>query len=383
MSTSASRVFSSILYAQCWEDPVIDQAAFAIHPGDVVFSITSGGCNVLAFLADSPRLIYSLDLNPHQNSLLELKMGAFAALTYEEMLEFIGVRPSTRRIGLYANVREALRSEVRDYWDGHQGAMDDGIINAGRYERYMRLLRRTLEAFKGKRLIRELFEAGSDAERERIYQRRWNTPSWRMFTRIFLSRAIMSTLFTGEFFRYVEGSFSFGQHFARLTEHALTARDLRENYFASYILLGRYYDECHLPPYLMRENFERIRARLGRIKVVSGDCGSFFRSLPDNSIQKFNFSNIFEWMPPEAFEALLREAVRVASDGAVLTYRNLLVLRERPQALADLLVQERALAQKLHNQDRSFIYRNFVVERVNKRKEPCATRLERSATEAA
>ena len=383
MSTSRSRVFDSVLYAQCWEDPLIDRAAFRIHPEDVLFSITSGGCNVLAFLADAPRLIYSLDLNPHQNFLLELKMGAFAALTYEEMLEFIGVRPSMQRIRLYGNVREALRSETRDYWDDRQGEIDEGIINAGRYERYMRTLRRTLEILKGKKAIRELFEAGSEAERARIYQKRWNTPSWRIFTRIFLSRAFMSTLFTGEFFRYVEGSFSFGQHFAALTERALTARELRENYFASYILLGHYYDEQHLPPYLMREEFESIRARLGRVKVVTGDCGSFFRSLPDDSIQKFNFSNIFEWMPPDAFEALLREATRVASDGAVLTYRNLLVLRERPKALADILVQERALAQRLHSQDRSFIYRNYVVERVHKGKKPCAMRLERSVTEAA
>ena len=66
---SRKKVFEDILYAQCWEDPQIDREAFNIGPDDVVFSITSGGCNVLAFLLDNPRKIIALDLNPYQNSL--------------------------------------------------------------------------------------------------------------------------------------------------------------------------------------------------------------------------------------------------------------------------------------------------------------------------
>jgi len=383
MKTPFSRVFSDILYAQCWEDPRMDRSAFRIHHGDTVFSITSGGCNTLAFLADDPGLVYALDLNPHQNFLLELKIAAFAALGYEQVLEFLGVRPSTERRGLYALVREALHGESRKYWDSHQAAINAGIIHTGSYERYMHMLRRILEIVKGKRLIRDLFDAHSGAERLRIYRERWDTPGWRLFTRIFLSRAFMSLLFTREFFRFVDGTFSFGDHFAALIERALTAENLKGNYFASYILLGRYFDEDHLPPYLMRKNFRKIQARLGRIRIVTGDCGKLFRSLPDGSIGKFNFTNIFEWMSPAAFETLLRETSRVATEGAIITYRNLLVMRERPRALASLLVPQRGLARRLHAKDRSFIYRNYVVERVNKSEAECILQSKRSMTAAA
>ena len=383
MKTPFSRVFNDILYAQCWEDPQMDRSAFRIRPGDTVFSITSGGCNALAFLADDPALVYALDLNPHQNFLLELKIAAFAALGYEQMLEFLGVRPSNRRRGLYAIVRDALHGESRTYWDSHQAAINAGIIHTGRYERYMQMLRHILELVKGKKLIRDLFDAASGEERVRIYRERWDTPSWRIFTRFFLSRAVMSALFTREFFRFVDGAFSFGDHFAALVERALTAGNLKGNYFASYILLGRYFDEDHLPPYLMRKNFRKIQARLGRIRIVTGDCGEFFRGMPEGSIGKFNFTNIFEWMSPAAFEKLLRETSRVATECAVITYRNLLVIRERPGALADVLVPDRDLARRLHERDRSFIYRNYVVERVRKAESQCTMKSEQLAVAAA
>ena len=382
MTHRSEEMFRDVLYAQCWEDPEIDREAFRIDPDDTVFSITSGGCNTLTFLLDNPRAVYALDLNPHQNYLLDLKMGAFAALPYGEMLELLGVRSSRRRSQLYARVRGALGDASRKYWDARQVKIGQGLIHAGRYEAYMRLLRHCLELFKGKRLIRALFAAEESAERERLYRRRWDTPLWRLFTRVFLSRTVMSSLFTGEFFTYVEGSFSFGRHFAELIERALTDNPLRENYFLSYILLGRYFDEDHLPPYLIRENFPVIRSRLSRIHMINGSCEDFFRGRPDGSIQKFNFTNIFEWMPREAYEELLREVCRVASHGAVITYRNLLVLRERPASMAARIQPDRALSASLHARDRSFVYRNYVVERINKREERWTTKSKRSMTVA-
>jgi hypothetical protein len=56
----------------------------------------------------------------------------------------------------------------------------------------------------------------------------------------------------------------------------------------------------------------------------------------------------------------------VARDKAVLTYRNLLVFRERPASLGGTLKPLRDLAKSLHEADLSFIYDNYVVEQVEK-----------------
>ena len=327
------KMFRDVLYANCWEDPQLDRAAFGIGQDDVVFSITSGGCNVLTFLLDDPRKVIAVDANPHQGYLLELKMAAFRTLSYEETLEFFGVRPCPARLRLYRErLRPGLSNEAARFWDGQPGKIARGIIHAGRYERYMRLLRHTVVAGFGKRrLIRRLFEADGPAARERLYREKWQGLRWKLLTGVMLSRRLNGLLFDRAFFAYLDRDFSFGRHFAAKAERALVRLPMKENYFLSYILLGRYYGEPFLPVYLRRENYQPIRDRLDRVEIVTASCEGFFAGLEDSSISKFNFSNIFEWMSPAAFEALLRQTVRVARDKAVLTYRNLLVFRERPR----------------------------------------------------
>jgi S-adenosylmethionine-diacylglycerol 3-amino-3-carboxypropyl transferase len=168
------------------------------------------------------------------------------------------------------------------------------------------------------------------------------------------------------FFKYLDRSFSFGKHFALRAKHALTELPTKENYFLAYILLGNYYDENSLPPYLRRENYETIRNRINRIQVITDSCEHFFSVLPDCCISKFNFTNIFEWMSPETFTDLLKQTIRVARDGAVITYRNLLVFRERPASLANRIRCQREFARSLYERDLSFMYSNYVVEEIHK-----------------
>ncbi len=362
-----SKVLRDILYAQCWEDPEIDRVAFAIGPDDVVFTITSGGCNALAFLADDPRRVIALDLNPHQNRVLELKIAAFRALEYQELLQFLGAAPSARRLELYGAVRRRLGGESRSYWDDRPGKLRRGIIHAGRYESYMRLVRRSFDALlDGRYLAEGLLAARNPTERAAFYHDCWDGRRWRCFTRVLLSRTVQSLLFDRAFYAQLGESFSFGDHFRERVRHAVVDLSLRENPYLCYILFGGFPCHASLPTYLRPENFGAIRSRLDRVAILPGACEEFFPTLPAGAVSRFNFTNIFEWMMPASYEALLAETVRIARPGAVLTYRNLLVPRSRPASLAGTLLPQRELARRLHERDRSFIYRSYVVERVAK-----------------
>ncbi len=364
--TKTKKVFQDILYAQCWEDPALDRTAFNIREKDVVFSITSGGCNVLSFLIDNPGKIIALDLNPYQNYLLELKIAAFKMLNYTDMLKFIGVESCKNRQEFYVRVKSSLGEEARNYWDKNLKKIDHGIIQCGRYEKYMKLLRMGLHFIIGKSVIRELFMTTSSTERSKLFDHKWNNLRWKIFTRVLLSRHTMSFLFDKAFFAYLEDSFSFGKHFAQKTEWALKKLPVRENYFLSFILLGHYYGRDYLPPYLRNENFKTIKDQVSKILIVNDSCEHYFSQLPDNYISKFNFSNIFEWMSASAYENLLQQAIRVAKDGAILTYRNLLVPRKHPDSLNKTVRSLNNLAGNLHKTDLSFIYNNFVVEQIHK-----------------
>jgi hypothetical protein len=72
-------------------------------------------------------------------------------------------------------------------------------------------------------------------------------------------------------------------------------------------------------------------------------------------------------MSPAEVEQLLRKTIRVAKDGAILTYRNLLVKRSRPGSLAGFIKPLEQLAAELYAEDRSFIYRSYVVEQITKK----------------
>ncbi len=216
-----SKIFDDIIYAQCWEDPEIDRAAFNLKQNDILFSITSGGCNVLTFLLDKPKKIIALDFSPYQNYLLALKIACFKALGYQDLLKFFGVTPCKSREKMYQQVRFYLEKEACFYWDRNPEKIEQGIIHCGSYEKYMRLLGKLLNLLVGKNVIHQLFWTADRSERSKLYDQKWNTLRWKIFTKIMLSRKTMSLLFDRAFFAYLEASFSFGDHFARKTEWAV------------------------------------------------------------------------------------------------------------------------------------------------------------------
>jgi S-adenosylmethionine-diacylglycerol 3-amino-3-carboxypropyl transferase len=344
----------------------MDRAAFNIKPGDTVFSITSGGCNALAFLLDDPENVICLDMNRFQNYLLSLKISAFKTLGYNETLEFFGVRSSNRRWQLYEKLRTELTDEEQFYWNNKKADINRGIIHCGKYERYMHLLKRVFRILIGKKIINDLFNSSSLGEQRVIFKTKWNNFRWKLFCRIFLSRAFASMLFDKAFYKYLEPTFSFEKYYRSAVMRAVTELPVKENYFLAYILLGNYPGD-NLPVYLKKENFNIIRSRVDRIKSVTSGCHEYMRTQPVDTISKFNFTNIFEWMSVEEFTLLLLETVRIAKDGAVITYRNHLVTRNRPEIFADKIIPDMKLALELRKKDRSFIYKAYVVERINKK----------------
>jgi S-adenosylmethionine-diacylglycerol 3-amino-3-carboxypropyl transferase len=172
-------------------------------------------------------------------------------------------------------------------------------------------------------------------------------------------------LFDKAFYKYLEPSFSFEKYYRSAVRRAVTELPAKDNYFLAYILSGNYFAD-NLPVYLKKENYQFIRDRVDRIKIVTSGCQEYLSSLPGDTISKFNFTNIFEWMSIEEFTLILLETLRIAKDGAVITYRNHLVTRNRPDIFADKIIPDMKLSLELRKKDRSFIYKAYVVERIKK-----------------
>ena len=345
----------------------MDVEAFQIREDqDVLFSVVSGGDKVLSLLAESPKKIIALDMNLTQIFLLELKMAGIRGLVHGDYLELLGVRPSNRILLLYRRIREHLSPAAVEYWDENPDTLTRGVLTQGRFEKYFSLFRTFLRVIEGNRRLRTFFTFDRLEDQKAFYFREWNSVAWKMFFKVFFSRHVMGSLgLDKEFFKYVEEK-DFSRNFYMKAQHAFVDLPLRANYFMAHILLGGYLDEQQVPPYLKEENFALLKKNLDRIEIQQGEAEQFFATLPDDSIHKFDFTNIFEWIDETTFERMLWETVRVAAPGAVLTYRNTLVPRSHPPSLDSVIESDKELAARLHFEDRSFFYSNFIVERVRK-----------------
>jgi S-adenosylmethionine-diacylglycerol 3-amino-3-carboxypropyl transferase len=364
---AASRAdFSRIRYAQVWEDADVLLAALDIQPTDTVVSIASAGDNALALLGAGAARVVALDLNPAQLACLALRVAAYRELGHGELLVLIGSRTGTgeQRAALYRRCRPRLAPAVQRFWDAHPAAIAGGIGSAGKFEDYFRLFRtRVLPLVHSRATVAALLRGGSRAEREHFYAAHWNTWRWRLLFQVFFSRFVMGRLGRDPaFFKYVEGSVA--EKILARTRHALTALDPADNPYLHWILTGTH--GVALPWALREENFARIRSRLDRLEWHELTLEAFLEREAGRGarVDKFNLSDIFEYMSPENTAALLTRCADASQPGGRLAYWNMLAPRRRPPSLASRLRPRDDLAAPLFARDRAFFYSAFVVEEV-------------------
>ena len=81
--------FKGLVYAQIWEDPVVDMEGLAIQPDSRVMCIASGSCNALSYLTANPQSVTAVDLNRAHVALGKLKIAAIRHLpNYERFHRF-------------------------------------------------------------------------------------------------------------------------------------------------------------------------------------------------------------------------------------------------------------------------------------------------------
>ncbi len=354
--------FSRIRYAQCWEDADILLEGLDIQPGDSCLAIASAGDNVMAMLGRNPGRVVALDLSAAQIACLELRVVAYRKLDHDELLELIGSRPSRRRFALYRRCRGLLSAPVRRFWDARRRSIESGIGACGKLERYLELFRRrVLPLIHSPARITKLFHEGDRERRAVLFDQQWNNRRWRLLIRLFFSRFLLGHMGRDpSFFRYADSDAGAGLG-ARM-RHALVDLDPADNPYLHWALTGRHGEA--LPYALRKENFETIRANLDRLEWRRQSLEDFLDEAGEGAIDRYNLSNVFEYMAPGQYHRLLDRLARCGHPGTRLAYWNFLVPRCRPASMANRLMSLDALSGDLERRDKTFFYSAFVVEEV-------------------
>jgi S-adenosylmethionine-diacylglycerol 3-amino-3-carboxypropyl transferase len=347
----------AILYTAADEDNESELEGLGEAAKGSVVSITGSGCRSLSLLVARPEELISVDANPLQNYLLELKATSLLRLEHPETLAFLGVGEDPDRWRTYRTaLRDSLSPGAREFWDLNQRAIERGVLYTGAHETHFRRTMRLVLAPR-RSLVDELFSIERLEDQRRFYHERWNSWWWRLCIEQGIRPAFYRlTLPDPSYTAHVEipGS-SPGRYIHGRFEHTLTSHLARDNHVLSWMLLGRY-SSTALPLYLRPEHHETIKQSLEAMRIETAPIGDFLAQIPDQAFDAYSLSDISGWTSVAEFDRILDHATRSARPGARFCYRNFFTKREIPPRLHDRVEPLDRVARELEQRDLSFAY---------------------------
>ncbi|MEQ8310855.1 MAG: DUF3419 family protein [Sphingopyxis sp.] len=325
--------FKGLVYAQIWEDPLVDMEALAIEPGNRIATIASGGCNLLSYLTADPAEIVAVDLNTAHVALSNLKRVAVQRLPdYLSFRRFFADADSGANIADYRIfVRPHLDDHSRRYWEGRDLA-GRRRINGFAHGLYKRGL---LGSFIGlahlvARLHRidpkEFLAARTIEEQRAIFEEKFAPFFDRKFIRWITDQR--SSLFglgipPAQYDALAAGKPMADVLRARLEKLACDF-PLQENYFA-WQAFGRGYGKgiaVPLPPYLQAANYPTVKARAERVTMLHANMTDMLAGSDAASFDRYIFLDAQDWMTDAQLAALWSEVTRTARPGARVLFRT-------------------------------------------------------------
>lgn len=352
-----------IRYSQVWEDHEVLTRALVVGPDDDVLSICSAGCNALALLLAGARRVVALDISAAQAALLKLKLAAIEHLDHAGLLELLGVEPGDP-VARYEALRPQLAEPLQAFWDARRSTLAEGVVNAGRLERYFRGFQdEHLSRLVAPDVIQRLVSFDDPAAQGAFFDAAVASPAFReAYVAYFGQENLAQRGRDPAQFRHVtEGDV--GTVFFNRLRSLCHRVSIAQSPYMTYFFTGRLPADAHRVAYLRRENHARLRSLLPRLSVEVTELGAYLDRQPEGAFSKANLSDIFEYMSDGDAQALMGHLAARMRPGGRLAYWNLLVDRSSVSCGGvPHLRHLRDAAVALHAQDRIFFYGAFHIE---------------------
>ena len=363
--------FRGLVYAQIWEDPVVDMAALAITPDCHVVTIASGGCNALSYLTANPDAITAVDLNTAHIALGTLKLAAARHLPdHASFLRFFGHAASRDNLDAYQrHIRPHIDEPTRRYWEGRDligrrriGGFAHGVHKRGLLGRFIgaaHLLARLHGVDP-----RLLLEAQTLEEQRIIFERdvapvfdrglvKWLTDQPASLFGLGIPPAQFDAL---------AGDGRMADVLRQRLEKLACDFDLTDNYFA-WQAFGRRYGEgpsAPLPPYLQARHYASVVNRVDRIPLMHANLTDHLATLPVASCDRYVLLDAQDWMTDAQLAALWTQITRTARPGSRILFRTAgeadIMPGRIPDAILSRWCYQAEASRGFTAQDRSAIY---------------------------
>ncbi|WP_178861961.1 DUF3419 family protein [Thiomicrorhabdus cannonii] len=331
--------FDRLVYPQIWEDPEVDIAALQLNADSHIFTISSGGCNVLNYLTEQPASITVVDLNEAHIALLKLKLAAIQHLPDEAaFFDFFGKANLPKNLDRYhAYIQPHLDAKTREYWEGREGLsrkpriamFSAGFYRFGLLGNFIGLIH-----WVSKRLgydISQVMQARTPEEQQRLFAQHVAPVFDTRLLKFLCNRAVVLYSLGIPPAQYAE-MHSESQQTAQGMHELLKERarrlacdtPLQDNYFA-WQAYQREYDLDHrraLPRYLQAEHFDTLQQHSQKVTVHHESMTERLKQMPANSLNAYLFLDAQDWMDEQQLTDLWIQVNRTAMPNARVVFRT-------------------------------------------------------------
>ena len=291
-------------YGLVWEGHETLYQALDLRHDDHALIITSAGCNALNALLAGPRQVTAIDLNPVQNQLLWLKMHAIAHHPAAMLRGLLGLDGAAAVAAATKALQATLAPEIYACWAAYLAEHPRGLMLAGQLENYVTGFVPTLAAEWQARL-RHLLTFSTVAEQNAYFGQALNQPAFRAQFVAYFDAANLSKGRDPRLFRYAADAG--GATFYERLRQQLSQQLARDNFFFRFLFFGpENLPEAILPLCYQAAHHARLRARLGRLRLVTGEASEFLLSEAGRDVTKASLSNIFEYVSSAEFGRVSR-----------------------------------------------------------------------------
>lgn len=347
-----------ILYTTSDEDSYSELKALRIRPSDSVLVITGSGCRSLALLVDEPKRLISVDANPTQNYLLELKIEAMRLLRHDEYLQFLGVKPATfSRLDVYREFESNLTPQAQAYWSRYRDKIEEGLIYLGKHEQFYKKYIGSLLFRPKKKQFLHMLSLTSLEEQRAYFHEHFNTPLWRWSIENLCRQTVFKwALGDPSYDNQVNQQQSIGNYILQRLTHTFENHLVRDNHFLTFLYCGEYMNDEALPVYLQKRHYETIKKNLDKVEIVTDLIDQYLAREKEPFIDKVSLSDISGWIPNETFQKILVEITKKMEKNGIICYRNFLAKRSVDPGLLARYDRDVEMIERLNHEDLAFAF---------------------------
>jgi len=363
--------FKGLVYAQIWEDPVVDMEALAIRPDSRIITIASGSCNALSYLTADPAAIIAVDLNTAHLALGKLKIAAVRHLPdHAHLHRFFAEADHPSNVETYRRLLAPhLDDATQRYWEGRDlvgrrriAGFSRGIYKRGLLGNFIGVAHFLARLYRID--PREILEAETLEDQRRVFEEKFAPIFERRFVRWLTDRpaSLFGLGIPPAQYTALAGDDRMANVLRRRLEKLACDFPVNDNYFA-WQAFSRGYGrgpEHPLPPYLQAENYGKLRRRIDRLNVFHANFTDKLAEQGEASLDRYVLLDAQDWMDDDQLTQLWSQITRTARPGARVLFRTAaepsLLPGRVPQAILSRWHYDEALSRRCTAADRSSIY---------------------------